>query len=269
MFGKLLKNDLKAQWFSVSAIYFCALIAVVVFEIGANILKEDKQVVLCGGGVCLALLVASVTTLITVALMFNNTMFGKAGYLTLTLPVKINSLLASKTVSGLIWIFSVYALLIGSLVLWLYQIKTILGDQMTDTIDSLLEIFGVPSVKTITIGIIIACILFAAIILLLVQCMYLSLTLSQIKPISSFGKFGTIALFFVLIGGFLSLSGTVSDILPINIIISETSILFTSDSTVTDNTMNFRLTGAIFNILASVVLQFPMTFLINKKINLK
>ena len=126
----------------------------------ANILKEDKQVVLCGGGVCLALLVASVTTLITVALMFNNTMFGKAGYLTLTLPVKINSLLASKTVSGLIWIFSVYALLIGSLVLWLYQIKTILGDQMTDTIDSLLEIFGVPSVKTITIGIIIACILF-------------------------------------------------------------------------------------------------------------
>ena len=269
MFGKLLKNDLKAQWFSVSAIYFCALIAVVVFEIGANILKEDKQVVLCGGGVCLALLVASVTTLITVALMFNNTMFGKAGYLTLTLPVKINSLLASKTVSGLIWIFSVYALLIGSLVLWLYQIKTILGDQMTDTIDSLLEIFGVPSVKTITIGIIIACILFAAIILLLVQCMYLSLTLSQIKPISSFGKFGTIALFFILIGGFLSLSGTVSDILPINIIISETSILFTSDSTVTDNTMNFRLTGAIFNILASVVLQFPMTFLINKKINLK
>ncbi len=269
MFGKLLKNDLKAQWFSVSAIYFCALIAVVIFEIGANVLKEDKQVALCGGGVCLALLIASVTTLITVAIMFNNTMFGKAGYLTLTLPVKINSLLASKTVSGLIWIFSVYALLIGSLVLWLYQIKVILGDQMADTIDSLLEIFGVPSVRTITIGVIIACILFAAIILLLVQCMYLSLTLSQIKPISSFGKFGTIVLFFVLMGSLLSVSGTVSDLLPINIIISETSILFTSDSTLVDNTMNFRLTGAVFNIIASVILQFPMAFLINKKINLK
>lgn len=269
MFGKLLKNDLKAQWFSVSAIYFCALIAVVIFEIGANVLKEDKHVALCGGGVCLALLIASVTTLITVAIMFNNTMFGKAGYLTLTLPVKMNSLLASKTLSGLIWIFSVYALLIGSLVLWLYQIKVILGDQMTDTIESLLEIFGVPSVKTITIGVIIACILFAAIILLLVQCMYLSLTLSQIKPISSFGKFGTIVLFFVLMGCLLSLSGTVSDMFPINIVVSETAILFTSDSTVVDGTMNFRLTGAIFNIIASVILQFPMAFLINKKINLK
>lgn len=269
MFGKLLKNDLKAQWFSVSAIYFCAFIAVVICEIGANVLKEEKQVVLCGGGVCLALLVASVTTLITVAIMFNNTMFGKAGYLTLTLPVKMNSLLASKTLSGLIWIFSIYALLIGSLVLWLYQIKVILGDQMTDTIDNLLEIFGVPSVRTITIGVIIACILFAAIILLLVQCMYFALTLSQIKPISSFGKFGTIVLFFALMGGLLSVSGTVSDILPLNIIISETAILFTSDPSLVDGTMNFRLTGAIFNIIASVILQFPMAFLINKKINLK
>jgi hypothetical protein len=70
-------------------------------------------------------------------------------------------------------------------------------------------------------------------------------------------------------GCLLSLSGTVSDMLPINIVISETAILFTSDSTVVDGTMNFRLTGAIFNIIASVVLQFPMAFLINKKINLK
>lgn len=269
MFGKLLKNDLKAQWFSVSAIYFCTLIAVVVFEIGANVLEEDKYVALCGGGVCLALLVASATTLVTVAMMFNKTMFGKAGYLTLTLPVKTHALLASKTITGLIWIFSVYILLIGSLVLWLYQIKILLGDQMADTIDSLLEIFGAPSVKTITIGIVIACILFIAIILLVVQCIHLSLTFSQIKPVSSFGKFGTIVVFFVLIGVLLSLSGTISDALPLNIIISETEILLTSNSIVSPETMNFRITGAIFNVIASIALHFPVVFLINKKINLK
>lgn len=269
MFGKLLKNDLKAQWFSVSAIYFCALIAVVGCEIGANVLKDQKQIVLCGGGVCLALLVASVTTLITVAIMFNSTMFGKAGYLTLTLPVKTGSLLISKTVSGLIWIFTVYTLLIGSLVLWLYQIKIVLGDQMTNAINSLLNVFGVPTVKTITLGVVIACVLFAAIILLTVQCMYFVLTLSQIKPINKFGKFGTIVLFFVLVGGLLSLSGTVSDLLPLNVIISETAITFTTSSELTDASMNYRLTGAIFNIITSIVLHFPMKFLINKKINLK
>ena len=269
MFGKLLKNDLKAQWFSVSAIYLCAFIAVVVCEIGANVLKEQKQIVLCGGGVCLALLIASVTTLITVAIMFKNTMFGNAGYLTLTLPVKTGSLLASKTVSGLIWIFTVYALLIGSLVLWFYQIKTLLGDQMTDAINGILNIFGVPTVKTITLGVIIICILFAAIILLAVQCMYLSLTLSQIKPISSFGKFGTIVLFFVLAGGLLSLSGTVSNMLPHNVVISDTAIRFTSNVGLTEAAMSYRLTGTFFNIIASIALHFPMKFLINKKINLK
>ncbi|MBE6751301.1 MAG: hypothetical protein E7556_02125 [Ruminococcaceae bacterium] len=269
MFGKLLKNDLKAQWFSVSAIYFCALIAVVVCEIGANVLDDQKQVVLCGGGVCLALLVASVTTLITVAIMFKNTMFGRAGYLTLTLPVKTGSLLISKTISGLIWIFTVYALLVGSLILWLYQIKIILGDQMTDTINNLLAIFGVPTVKTISLGVIIACVLFAAIILLTVQCMYLSLTLSQIKPISSFGKFGTIVLFFVLAGGLLSLSGTVSNMFPLNVVVSDTAIRFTSSAELTETAMSYRLTGAFFNIIASIALHFPMKFLVSKKINLK
>ena len=264
MFGKLLKNDLKAQWFSVSAIYFCAFIVAVACEIGANVLENQKTIVLCGGGVCLALLVASVTTLITVALMFNSSMFGKAGYLTLTLPVKTDSLLISKTISGLIWIFTIYTLLIGSLVLWLYQIKVLLGDQMTDTIDSLLNIFGAPTVKTITLGVIIACILFAAIILLTVQCMYTALTLSQIKPLNKFGKFGTIVLFFVLIGGLLSLSGKVSDLLPFNIMVSETVI-----SELTDASMTYRLTGAFFNVLAAVALHFPMKFLINKQINLK
>ena len=73
----------------------------------------------------------------------------------------------------------------------------------------------------------------------------------------------------ILVGGLLSLSGTVSDILPLNIIISETAIKFTSSSGLTDASMNYRLTGAIFNIIASVALHFPMKFLINKKINLK
>ncbi len=269
MFGKLLKNDLKAQWSTVSAIYFATLIVTVVGEIGANVLKDDKYVILCGGAVCLALLVASVVTLFTVAIMFNNTMFGRAGYLTLTLPVSPNALLFSKTCSGLIWIFSLYALLIGSLVLWLYQIRVTLGEQVSGVVDDLLGIFGIPSVKTITLGVVIVCILFAAVILLLVQCLYFSLTLSQIKPVSKFGKFGTIVLFFILVSVVLGISNNVSDLLPLNIVISETKIVFTNNSQLTDNTMNFRLTGAIFNIAASFLIHIPMVNLINKKINLK
>jgi hypothetical protein len=76
-------------------------------------------------------------------------------------------------------------------------------------------------------------------------------------------------LFFVLIGRLLSVSAKVSDLLPFNVIISETVIRFTSSNEMTDASMSYRLTGALFNVLAAVALHFPMKLLINKKINLK
>ena len=45
-------------------------------------------VVLCSFLVILILAFTSLVTLITVAVMFSNTLFGRAGYLTLSLPVK-------------------------------------------------------------------------------------------------------------------------------------------------------------------------------------
>lgn len=269
MFGKLLKNDLKAQWFSVSLIYLCAFIVCVALEIGANVLEKPHHVVLCGAGVVLVLLAASVVTLFAVAVMFRNTMFGKSGYLTLTLPVKTGSLLASKTLSGLIWIFGIYSLFIGGFILWLYQVKLVFGEEMAATVDSLLEIFGVPSVRTITLGTVLLCIFFIAFILLSVQALYLALTLSQIKPFNSFGAIGTIILFFALTAGLLFLGGKVSDLLPFNVIITETYINFTTIGYTTDTAMNFRLTDDIFNLVAAIALHFPMKYLIKKKINLK
>lgn len=269
MFGKLLKNDLKAQWFPVSPIYFAALIAVVVFEIGAKVLNEGWQAALCCLGVLGVLLITSVTTIVVVAATFNKTMFGKAGYLTLTLPVKTHSLIASKTISGLIWIFSVYTFLIGSFILLFHQIKVLMGEQSVNTVDVMLELFGAPNVKTIVIGVIFQAILFISDILLIVQCIHLALTLAQVKPISSFGKFGAIVILFVSVGVLLSLSGTLSDKLSLNVIVSETEVLFTSNPPQHSNTMDASLTNAIFNIVASIALHFPVVFLIDKKINLK
>ena len=105
MFGKLLKNDLKAQWHFVSTIYLCAFIVAAVAEGFALFSKKDMVVVLCSFLVILILAFTSLVTLITVAVMFSNTLFGRAGYLTLSLPVKTGALVRSKTLSGLIWIF--------------------------------------------------------------------------------------------------------------------------------------------------------------------
>ena len=95
MFGKLLKNDLKAQWHFVSTIYLCAFIVAAVAEGFALFSKKDMVVVLCSFLVILILAFTSLVTLITVAVMFSNTLFGRAGYLTLSLPVKTGALVRS------------------------------------------------------------------------------------------------------------------------------------------------------------------------------
>ena len=161
--------------------------------------------------------------------------------------------------------------LVSYLFAWmsLFGASVVVGERGHMNIPILVERMGTTGRKFFAIFAEIIAFLFAAIILLTVQCMYLALTLSQIKPISSFGKFGTIVLFFVLAGGLLSLSGTVSNMFPLNVVISDTAIRFTSSAELTETAMSYRLTGAFFNIIASIALHFPMKFLVSKKINLK
>ena len=99
MFGKLLKNDLKAQWSSVSSIFLIILIASVVAEIAIAVSKSAVVTLLGGLLVSVLMLFACFVIVITVAMMFSKTLFGRAGYLTLTLPVKTNKLVWSKSLS--------------------------------------------------------------------------------------------------------------------------------------------------------------------------
>ena len=107
MFGKLLKNDLKAQWYSVAPIFLCIFVIAAVSEIFVLVSKNNVVSTLGGLLVSLVLLFACFVIIIAVAMMFSKTVFGRAGYLTLTLPVKTRSLIWSKTLSGLIWTYAV------------------------------------------------------------------------------------------------------------------------------------------------------------------
>ena len=74
MFGKLLKNDLKAQWHSISAVFLCTFIIALVAEIFT--MTSDEKVVKVMGGflVSIALGFACIVIIIAVAMMFSKTM---------------------------------------------------------------------------------------------------------------------------------------------------------------------------------------------------
>lgn len=270
MFGKLLKNDLKAQWNFVSAIYLCAIIVTAVAEGFAMFSDKSTVKVLAGFLVIVVLAITSLITLIAVAMMFSNTVFGRAGYLTLTLPVKTGSLVASKTVSGLCWIFVSFGLFIGSIVLCFYQVKDEFSE-FEDSAESLLALLGIPSFFTIFMAIILTCITFAAAILLLVQCLYLAISLSHISFIGKFGNFGTIVLFFIVFGVIYSVTSKLSGMSDMGIVITDTAIKFTSDITKygSSDLLCINLLGTLLRLAFGIALHFPITYIVKNKVNIK
>ena len=274
MFGKLLKNDLKAQWHSMSVVFLCTFIVAVVAEI-FTVTSDNKVVTVMGGMlVSLALGFACIIIIIAVAMMFSKTMFGRAGYLTLSLPVKTGSLLASKTISSLIWVFVVYALFLGSLFLWVFQVKDALGEEVMESAENLLKLFGVPSFLTIFVGAISFCLSLAVLVLVAVQSLQLGLTLSHVSPISKFGNIGVIIIFFGLFAIIQTISNTVADLLPCGLVITPEVIRITSDIHTTKtalgiDAMGINVIGSLVRLAIAIALHFPTKYLIQHKINVK
>ena len=274
MFGKLLKNDLKAQWHSMSVVFLCTFIVAVVAEIFT--LTSDNKVITVMGGllVSLALGFACIIIIIAVAMMFSKTMFGRAGYLTLTLPVKTGSLLASKTISSLIWVFVVYALFLGSLFLWVFQVKDELGQEVMESAENLLRLFGVPSFLTIFMGVFSFCLSLAVLVLVAVQSLQLGLTLSHVSPISKFGNIGIIIIFFGLFAVIQSVSNAIADLIPCGLVITPDVIKITSDVNATKATMGMdamgiNVIGSFIRLAVAIGLHFPTKYLIKHKVSIK
>ncbi len=273
MFGKLLKNDIKAQWHSMSFVFLGIVIIAGVAEIFTVTTKNKMGSALGGLLVFLVLLFACIFIVIKTASMFSKTMFGRAGYLTLTLPVKTSTLLRSKTVSSLIWIFGVYALCFGSLFLWMAQVQEALGEDFVNSAESLLSIFGVPSFLTISFGVIYLIVSLAIIVLVMVEAMQLAITCSHVSPISKLGKFGAIVIFFAVTAFVLYVSGAVGELIKLGLVVTPEKIILSSNiteaaATVGKDSLAICVSGDIYSLICAFVLHLPTAYLIKNKVNI-
>ncbi len=274
MFGKLLKNDLKAQFYSMSTIFFGVFVITAAAEIVAIFSDNVVGKVFGGLAAVCVLLFACVFIMIAVGLMYSKTMFGRAGYLTLTLPVKTSKLIWSKTVSGLIWTFCVYFLFLGATVLWIYQVKDFVGEDAMESAEMLLTLFGVPTFKMISV----ICIFFAAAlsitVLLIIQSMYLGITLSNVKPFSKFGVIGSLVVFFVTFYVIQEISTGLSDLLPFGMVIKPETITFTSNTVETaaalgSMAITMRFCGPVIRLVMGILLHFPIVYFTKNKVNVQ
>lgn len=277
MFGKLLKNDLKAQWHSVDSIFFIVGILAAVLALVNIFAKEQETKVFVGIGAFFVTLFIFVFIIFTVGGMFSKTMFGKAGYLTLTLPVKTSSLIWSKTVSGLVWVAACFGVFLLSTVFLYKTFIDTLGTDAATAADSLLILFGGPSLKTIVLYLAYFAVELIIISFALVQCIYFGITLSSVAPFSKLGKFGKIL--FIVISIYLvnELSTRLGNLLPIGMCIATDEIIFTSNVIDTINSLHnsagvylpVSFTGPAFKLIFAILLNIPTTYLVKNEVNVQ
>lgn len=272
MFGKLLKNDMKAQFFTTSILLIVMASVAVATEV--MIYTSDSVLIqaLGGGLVFLTFVVAWVIMMVVVALLFNRSLFDNEGYLTLSLPVKTSSLVFSKMISGLIWISTTFALMMGSLVLWYTQVAEAMGEEAINTLELLLGLVGAPSMDVIAFCIMMFFLSLALLVLFWVESMFFGITLSHVAPLSKLGKFGAIVFTIVTIIVLNKVIGVVSDLLPFGMIVTEDNYIFASNIFDTGakypGSVAFNFTNYVLTLLVGLGLNVPVIYLIKNKVNI-
>ena len=274
MFGKLLKNDLKAQWYSVAPIFLCIFIVAAVAELIVLISKNNIISALGGLLVSLVLLFACFVIIIAVGMMFSKTVFGRAGYLTLTLPVKTRSLIWSKTLSGLIWTYAVYMLFFASLFLWIHQVGESMGADFQNMADQIFTLLLGKSVSTMISMLTYYLVWFGIMMFVIIQCLYLGITFSQVSPVSKLGILGAVIGFFGAFAITVSLTGIVTKFLPFGMVICEETVTLTSNVVKTqtelgDFAYGFNFAGPLVMLIIAFVINFPITYFTRNKVNIK
>lgn len=277
MFGKLLKNDMKAQFFTTSILLIVMASVAVAAEVmiyTSDASTPSGMLARGFGGllVSLALTVAWVIMMVVVALLFNRSLFDNEGYLTLSLPVKTSSLVLSKMVSGLIWIFTVFALMIGSFILWIHQASEIMGDEGISALSFILELVKAPSIDVLGFCAIMFAILVAISTLLIVESMFFGITLSHVSPLSKLGKFGAIVftiVAYIVLNKFIDI---VANSLPFGMIVTEDNYIFASNIFDTGakypGSVAFNFTTYVLTLIVGLGLNVPVIHLIKKKVNI-
>ena len=153
MFAKLLKYEIKSigRWYLALYAGIAVLSLVVGFWLSSIINRAqydyysstDSEVILFGGllvsfGVLVAALL--IATFLMVANRFRTSIYGRQGYLTMTLPVDSHSLILSKLLIGTIWYLLSYIMVGISLLIIVSVVLPSTGNNWNELTDGVIQI---------------------------------------------------------------------------------------------------------------------------------
>lgn len=273
MLGKLLKHEIRHSARYTMAIYGAAFAAMAATGISLLFDSGWLGAISCGILYVIGFAVV-VTTLVSIIKNFNDTLFGRQGYLTLTLPVKGSELLISKVLVSFMWIVASFAVMALTLfVIFLYG-----KERSGGTMESMWEIISMsgiiemlPSKMAIFQFVAVVVILAIATIITYVGYVYFTVTVANTRLLHSHPKFFGGLIFFGIMGFVNTLGNLLAEYLPLTINVSTEKVFlaFSQMGAEPDVLISYGIGGTILSGLVAVGLLFATGYIIENKVNIK
>lgn len=273
MLGKLIKHEFKHSARYTMSIY----IAVIAISgiLGLSLLSSATWL---GVMSCFALYIAGfvavIVTLVSVIKNFYDTLFGRQGYLTLTLPVKCSTLLISKLIVSFTWIVISFGVMVLTFMLIFFYARH-KSDGYISLITDAISISGIldvlPSAQAVIELLVVFAIMAIITIFTYVSFVYFTVTAANTRALQSHPKLLGGLIFL----GIFSVTNTVNNILTelipltFNVDTEKVFFAFKSMSNVNDALFSFGIGGTIFSGLVAVGLMFATGYILEHKVNLK
>lgn len=273
MLGKLLKYEIKHSARYTATVYI-ATVAFAAVSVIALLFNSTWLGVMSCFMLYFAGIASVIVTLVSVIKNFYDTLYGRQGYLTFTLPVKCSTILLSKLISSVIWI------IVGFLVmgLTLFVIFFYAKDKSEGIFDTFLNAAAISGLaEYLPSGIVIA----EAAVVLLVLALLTVITyvgyVFFIVTVANIGKFQSHPKLYggLVFLGIFTVVNTISNVLteniPLTFNISSEKVFFAfADMFSVEGTLlSYGIGGTIFSAIVAAGLLVLTGYIMENKVNIK
>ena len=273
MLGKLLKYEIKHSARYTATIYLAAL-AFAAVSVVALLLNSTWLGVMSCFMLYIAGIASVVVTLVSVIKNFYDTLYGKQGYLTFTLPVKCSTILLSKLIVSVLWIIVGFLVMAATLfVIFLYAKDK--SESVFETFKDAFAISGildyVPSGFVIAQALIVVAILAILTVVTYVGYVFFVVTIANTGKFQSHPKlFG--ALVFLAIFSLVNTAGNfLTEKLPLtfNVATDKVFFAFADMFSVEGTLLSYGVGGTLFSAIVAAGLLALTGYIMEHKVNIK
>lgn len=267
MLGKLIKNEFKSTARRVAWIYAVGGVTLLMLLLG-----YATEKVWLGALASLVLMIVGfivlIVTFVAIATQYNRSMFGAEGYLTFTLPVSSNQLLASKVIVSSVWVLLSYIVYVGTMVITIVYAQQQVDETMKEAVMMFLYMAGVPTVTSLVeMAIFFVVDMFIG-IFFLVSAVYFSLSLANTRIFQQHSAFAAICIALVLLFAGTILAYLATIYLPITMYVKDGHMALNFAKNMI-NSKGFGIGGLFVSLILAISLLSGTKYLIGTKTNIK